>query len=632
MGIQNIGHFFKQLQKELRINRREFSKDVCSERTIYAIEQGTEGVQIDIFQGLMAKYGLRCTYLPAFRDKSEFDAFRSLTDAMYCIQCWNLSSAYPLLLLLQGSLYSNSQMIYRRAQLAKLLLLLRSGTAKASDLNDLAAHLFEGANVTIENFDDRYASFVEFQMLIAYSEAQLRLKKTEDALVLIERVIKSLEGSNLPKSEKNELLTKAGLVHAQCLFYSARYEESEQVSASAIERGNRHICHDALPELVCWNALACERLGNVDAAKEKISDLFDFLHLHFHQLSGRIYQIVKENQTGKNNLLQDRNCPAPSVFPFPKENREFAKILLDQKPAVHCDYQLGDIIRDMRIEQDMTQAELANGLCDRSQLSKIEKKILYPVRLLAEGLLERLGLRAGNFTFFATKEEYDYEELKYDYTLYNFHNEYEKLSDMENFYSRKEEKGNRLIRQTRLLNCAFAAPTLEARLKMLKEGLACTFNDSWDNIYKQKGLSYSESALFLRILQVYNSMEEYEKAYDLAMQLIAFHAQKKYELDARWRVFETVSYQYIYALFNLQYYKEIEDVVQGYSPDLPLNDISNLAYVYFFSCQALVMLKRDHASILTHAKATAAGLRLLGYTDELENFHAVMLDEYGFKL
>lgn len=632
MGNQNLGNFIKQLQKELGVSRHEFSKGICSDRAIYSIEQGLEGVHIDIFQDLMAKYGLPCTYLPAFRDKEEFSAFRDLTDALYYIKCWNLSSAYPLLLYLQSRQYMNSQMIYRRVQLAKLLLLLRSGTAKNPAITEVAKRLFEGSNITPENFDERYPSAVEYQMLIAYAECLLRQKKIPNALRLTERILTALTASHFPQEEKYDLLAKAELVSAQVHFTLERYEEAEKLSASGMEHCIRHYNHDTLPELICWNALSQERLGNRALAKQKLEDLYSFLTLNYQRLSARIYQIVKANQSGTEELLQKIPTPPLDLFPFPQEDPALVKKLLSQQPPVTCSYRLGDIIRDLRTQQNMTQAELADGLCDRSQLSKIEKGQLYPGKFLSNALLERLGLRSNNFMFFVNKREFDFTELEYDYTLYNLHNEYDRLADPLEFFLTEEEKGNRLMRQSALLLCASASRDYKTRLAKLEEGLSYTFQGSWESIHKKKGLTYAESAFFIKLLQLYNSMGEYEKALALAVQLIGFHSHKFYEPDARWRVFDVVTYFYIYAQYNLGNYAEVLNVVNGLSKDMRLNDMSDLAYIYFFSCQALFRLNHSKEEVLRHANAAAAAFRFLGNQKELDHFRRVFLEEYGISI
>lgn len=55
-------------------------------------------------------------------------------------------------------------------------------------------------------------------------------------------------------------------------------------------------------------------------------------------------------------------------------------------------YQLGKVIRDLRMQQNMTQKELASTTCTQGQLSKIEKGEVIPIASTLYELAERLGV------------------------------------------------------------------------------------------------------------------------------------------------------------------------------------------------------------------------------------------------
>ena len=54
-------------------------------------------------------------------------------------------------------------------------------------------------------------------------------------------------------------------------------------------------------------------------------------------------------------------------------------------------YNLGIIIKELR-KENMSQSELCHGICSQSQISKIEKGIIYPSSILLYQLSERLGI------------------------------------------------------------------------------------------------------------------------------------------------------------------------------------------------------------------------------------------------
>ncbi|WIY58809.1 helix-turn-helix domain-containing protein [Bacillus arachidis] len=71
-------------------------------------------------------------------------------------------------------------------------------------------------------------------------------------------------------------------------------------------------------------------------------------------------------------------------------------------------YDLGIIIKELRIKKHISQSELCKGICSQSQISKIEKGIIYPSSILLYQLAEKLGIDP-NYIFALTQNK----KLKY---------------------------------------------------------------------------------------------------------------------------------------------------------------------------------------------------------------------------
>ncbi|EJR54673.1 hypothetical protein IIM_01613 [Bacillus cereus VD107] len=71
-------------------------------------------------------------------------------------------------------------------------------------------------------------------------------------------------------------------------------------------------------------------------------------------------------------------------------------------------YNLGSIIKELRKKKNISQSELCYGICSQSQISKIEKGIIYPSSILLYQLSERLGIDP-NYIFALTQNK----KLKY---------------------------------------------------------------------------------------------------------------------------------------------------------------------------------------------------------------------------
>ncbi|MGE7873185.1 helix-turn-helix domain-containing protein [Bacillus paramycoides] len=71
-------------------------------------------------------------------------------------------------------------------------------------------------------------------------------------------------------------------------------------------------------------------------------------------------------------------------------------------------YNLDSIIKELRKKKNISQSELCHGICSQSQISKIEKGIIYPSSILLYQLSERLGIDP-NYIFALTQNK----KLKY---------------------------------------------------------------------------------------------------------------------------------------------------------------------------------------------------------------------------
>ncbi len=62
------------------------------------------------------------------------------------------------------------------------------------------------------------------------------------------------------------------------------------------------------------------------------------------------------------------------------------------------------LLKNLERKKNMSQSELCHGICSQSQISKIEKGIIYPSSILLYQLSERLGIDP-NYIFALTKNK-----------------------------------------------------------------------------------------------------------------------------------------------------------------------------------------------------------------------------------
>lgn len=75
-------------------------------------------------------------------------------------------------------------------------------------------------------------------------------------------------------------------------------------------------------------------------------------------------------------------------------------------------YEIGSLIRDLRVERGYSQEELCYGICSTGNLSKIENGIRMPSRKTIEALMQRLGCEDVFLQFSSKEEMYQVEVCK----------------------------------------------------------------------------------------------------------------------------------------------------------------------------------------------------------------------------
>ncbi|MED2839745.1 transcriptional regulator [Bacillus wiedmannii] len=110
-------------------------------------------------------------------------------------------------------------------------------------------------------------------------------------------------------------------------------------------------------------------------------------------------------------------------------------------------YDLGITIKELRMKKNISQSELCHGICSQSQISKIEKGMIYPSSILLYQLSERLGIDPNNIFALTQNKKLKYvENVKHvmrDCTKQKQYNElYEivKQEKNENNFQLKEDK------------------------------------------------------------------------------------------------------------------------------------------------------------------------------------------------
>ncbi len=185
-------------------------------------------------------------------------------------------------------------------------------------------------------------------------------------------------------------------------------------------------------------------------------------------------------------------------------------------------YAFGRMVKEYRKRKDITQEELALGLCDISTLSKIEAGKRDPYRKLAIALMNRLGIDTTLFNIPVTEEEYQKSVLEREiieqYKVDDF-SYAEKLERYANFGTEM----NILEQQFYLTMRAYLANSVRERLSELNKALFLTYkNNILEDKLADHHLTDEELALIGDIAICYMDLEEYSSAIYIQSNIVEY--------------------------------------------------------------------------------------------------------------
>ncbi len=86
---------------------------------------------------------------------------------------------------------------------------------------------------------------------------------------------------------------------------------------------------------------------------------------------------------------------------------------------------IGEIIRQRRLELNLTQEELCQGICEPCTMSRIETGVQNPTRSKLDALMQRLGLPGKKYYALMSQHELEIEELKTKIIAANVQKDYD---------------------------------------------------------------------------------------------------------------------------------------------------------------------------------------------------------------
>ena len=415
MSVQNAGAIIREARLKLGLSQEKLSEGICCPLSLSRIENGTAGVSPATFQALMEHAGTPCEAYPIFASRTDFDCFYTLKRAGFYIDCWQLKEAYEELDKVEERNFAKNKYYYQEWLLLHSKLQLCSGYGNHKDIRDMLwkALYISRPNMDIFNFGNLLLSLNEIELIIAIAQEEFYTNNFDACLQICTGISSYLENSQIAFPEKDRLLSEYAIVYSKYLIKQKNYSDALKLADAFRIKMVKNDVNTMLHELTFLTGLANYHMGNIDEAMILFKTAFFSAHSIESPYSTNIQQYLfsefgislfeKSFDIAEVPLVSYAIKKSIDVSGFSEGIYEiFSKETLT----------LGRLIRELRMEQNVSQQVLCMGLCSRSKLSKIEKGTLLPDVALAQSLLQRLGISDAVFTFYGNNHETALYELR----------------------------------------------------------------------------------------------------------------------------------------------------------------------------------------------------------------------------
>ncbi|HDX9646627.1 TPA: helix-turn-helix domain-containing protein [Bacillus cereus] len=252
---------------------------------------------------------------------------------------------------------------------------------------------------------------------------------------------------------------------------------------------------------------------------------------------------------------------------------------------------LGITIKELRIKKNISQSELCHGICSQSQISKIEKGVIYPSSILLYQLSERLGVDPNNIFALTQNKKLKYiDNVKFVIKDCLKQKQYKELyeivkkeKDGKNFQS-KEDK------QFLLWHEAIAVfevnRSIKTALNLLNNALKLTLTNV-------DFLSEREIDIMQTMAIFHGENKEYEKSITISKRCLTnfnkldFPRDKEIKLKIIFNLAKTLTSTY-------QHEEAIKYLDKGIKLAINLNTLYLLGELFYLKGQCLLKIKQHN--------------------------------------
>ncbi|MEB9735180.1 helix-turn-helix domain-containing protein [Bacillus cereus] len=252
---------------------------------------------------------------------------------------------------------------------------------------------------------------------------------------------------------------------------------------------------------------------------------------------------------------------------------------------------LGITIKELRIKKNISQSELCHGICSQSQISKIEKGMIYPSSILLYQLSERLGIDPNNIFALTQNERLKYvENVKYVIKDCLKQKQYKELYEIVkkeknlNNFQTKDEKQFLIWHEA--IAIFMVDKSIKTALDFLNNALKLTLTNS-------DFLSEREIDIMQTMAIFYAENKEYEKSINIFKRCLINFNKLDFPRDKEIKLKLMLNLAKCFD-FTYQYEEAIKYIDKGIKLAINLNTLYLLGELFYLKGQCLLKMKQHN--------------------------------------
>ena len=252
---------------------------------------------------------------------------------------------------------------------------------------------------------------------------------------------------------------------------------------------------------------------------------------------------------------------------------------------------LGITIKELRIKKNISQSELCYGICSQSQISKIEKGMIYPSSILLYQLSERLGIDPNNIFALTQNKKLKYVEnvkcvIKDCLKQKQYKELYEivKKEKNENNFQSTEDKQFLIWHEA--IAIFMVDKSIKTALDFLNNALKLTLTNS-------DFLSEREIDIMQTMAIFYAENKEYEKSINIFKKCLTNFNKLDFPRDKEIKLKLMLNLAKCFD-FTYQHEEAIKYIDKGIKLAINLNTLYLLGELFYLKGQCLLKMKQHN--------------------------------------